>query len=109
MTGKSRITGHKELEPAYVDEVRVLGTTGSGASAGAPAGAPPRPVKASVKLRFNRNPVCMCVQRSGAARGVAVSEPPPRVWEGSGWSRNSKRPSRAHLIATFCLAAYTWP
>lgn len=50
VTGAARYGKHKETEPAIVDEVRLLGAEGSRSAA---TGAQ----RASIKLRFNRNPV----------------------------------------------------
>mmetsp|Transcript_23061 Transcript_23061/g.51189 ORF Transcript_23061/g.51189 Transcript_23061/m.51189 type:complete len:514 (-) Transcript_23061:148-1689(-) len=51
LSGASRIGKHKEKEPAYIQAVRRLGT--QNVSAGAQQGYD----KASITLRFNRNPV----------------------------------------------------
>lgn len=45
LSGRPRIAKHKEGEPAYIDEVRILGSGKGGVQ------------RASIKLRFNRNPV----------------------------------------------------
>jgi DNA-directed RNA polymerase I subunit RPA2 len=52
VTSTHRVVRHKEIEPAYVDEVRVLGPTGT-SSAAANTGAQ----RVSIKLRFDRRPV----------------------------------------------------
>ena len=49
--GEHKPTYYKDLEPAYVDEVRLLAGPGL---AGAPC---PGPQRASIKLRYNRNPI----------------------------------------------------
>lgn len=54
--GTHKLARHKELEPAYVDEVRILGMGGGSAHSGAAAGTPGIQ-NVSIKLRFNRNPV----------------------------------------------------
>ena len=51
LSGASRIGKHKEKEPAYIQAVRRLGT--QNVSTGAQQGYD----KASITLRFNRNPV----------------------------------------------------
>jgi DNA-directed RNA polymerase I subunit RPA2 len=52
VTSTHRVTRHKEIEPAYVDEIRFLGPVGTSAAA-ADAG----PQRVSIKLRFDRRPV----------------------------------------------------
>lgn len=47
VTGRPKITNHKDLEPAYVDQVRLLGTDNKSG----------KPIRASIKIRYNRNPV----------------------------------------------------
>jgi len=55
-TGTHKLARHKEIEPAYVDEVRILGM-GAGTGHSSAAAATPGVQNVSVKLRFNRNPV----------------------------------------------------
>jgi DNA-directed RNA polymerase I subunit RPA2 len=47
-TGKPKVHKHKESEPAYIDEVRLLGANGKDSGT---------LQRVSIKLRFNRNPV----------------------------------------------------
>jgi DNA-directed RNA polymerase I subunit RPA2 len=69
-TDEHRVVRHKDIEPAYVDEVRLLGSksAGSGAGAGAGSGATASASSTSaapaggcscvsIKLRFDRRPV----------------------------------------------------
>ena len=49
MTGKVKIGRHKSAEPAYVEEVRLLGS-GRGTNTG-------ELLCVNIKLRFNRNPI----------------------------------------------------
>lgn len=51
LTGKSRVGKHKEKEPAYIQAVRRLGSNNE--TSMSPSGSD----KASITLRFNRNPV----------------------------------------------------
>ena len=75
VTGRPKITNHKELEPAYIDQVRLLGTD---AKTG-------KPIRASIKLRFNRNPVVgdKFSSRHGQ-KGVLSVLWPQQVWN---WCR----------------------
>lgn len=49
VTRTHAVTRYKEIEPAYVDEVRMLSSTTGSAAVGCQ--------RASIKLRFNRNPI----------------------------------------------------
>jgi DNA-directed RNA polymerase I subunit RPA2 len=56
VSGTHRIARHKEIEPVYVDEIRILGLGGGSGHSNAAASSPGIQ-QVSFKLRFNRNPV----------------------------------------------------